>query len=345
MNKKLKIDVLANDGSPLGVTEQSIYGLDGSMGVGGAELGIMTLCSAWQAAGHDVTFYNNPRVPRGSTFKHAHISAFIPAEDRDILIIFRSPNVRVNRAKGLKVWFSTDQYTVGNFKDFAGKVDKIVTISDFHANHFRSSYGIEDTITIDLPVRTWEYKETVEKIPHSLIFCSVPDRGLAVLAEMYDEICGAVPQVTLTITSDYRLWGVESPRNEQYVRRFLGKSGVRFLGAIPRQQMIAEQQRATIQAYPCTYEELFCYAVAECQVAGAVPITSNIGALSTTNMAVQVQGSVLSREWRRTYIDTLIKQLQNESLPDLANYTKQRAVERFSVERIMKEWEEKVFHG
>lgn len=341
---KLKIDIIANDGSPLGVTEQSIYGLDGSTGVGGAELAILTLCSAWSEAGHDVTFYNNPRVVKGSSFNQAHLSTFIPQADRDILIIFRSPNFRIRNAKGKKIWFSTDQYTVGDFKDFATKVDRIVTISQFHANHFESTYGIQNTTVIDLPVRTWEYEKQVEKVPYSLIFCSVPDRGLAVLAEMYDEIRGVVPQVTLTITSDYRLWGVGSPRNEQYVRKFLGKSGVRFLGAIPRQQMVEEQQRAQIQAYPCTYEELFCYAVAECQVAGAVPITSNIGALSTTNMAVQVQGNVLSREWRRVYTETLIGQLQSPSLAGLSEYTRERAMERFSLSRIMKEWDD-VFYG
>lgn len=341
---KLKIDVLANDGSPLGVTEQSIHGLDGSTGVGGAELGILTLCAAWSEVGHDVTFYNNPRVSNGSIFKQAPISTFIPQENRDILIIFRSPNVRVENAKGLKVWFSTDQYTVGDFREFAAKVDKIVTISEFHANYFKSTYGIENTVTIDLPVRTWEYKNEVEKIPHSMIFCSVPDRGLAVLAEMYDEIYSAVPQVTLTITSDYRLWGVGSPMNEQYVRRFLGKAGVRFLGAIPRNQMVEEQQKAVIQAYPCTYEELFCYAVAECQVAGAIPITSNIGALSTTNMAVQVHGDVLSRDWKRLFVDTVVGQLQSPVVSELSSYTKERAIARFSIERIIKEWD-KVFYG
>ena len=40
----MKIEILCRDGSPLGVTEKSINGDDGRLGVGGAELALLTLC-------------------------------------------------------------------------------------------------------------------------------------------------------------------------------------------------------------------------------------------------------------------------------------------------------------
>ncbi len=344
MSKPLKIDVLANDGSPLGVTEQSIDGLDGRLGVGGAELAILTLCRGWHDAGHDVTFYNNPTVAKGSVFRQSPISFFNPSEERDILIVFRSPNERAKAAKGKKIWFSTDQYTVGDFAEFAKHVDKIVTISPFHAEHFKDTYEINNTITIDLPVRVWEYNKEVQKTKNSLIFCSVPDRGLSILAGVYGQLKSAVPSLTLAITSDYRLWGVDSPRNEQYIRKFLGKDGVRFLGAIPRQQMINEQLAAEVHAYSCLYPELFCYASAECQVAGAYPISSSVGALATTNMGVLVNGNVHSLAWKDEFVSQILIALENDKeRKELAEHVKQRARERFSLERILGEWE-KIFH-
>ena len=87
----LKIDILCNDGSPLGVTEKSIFGEDGRMGVGGAELALLTMCRAWQYYGNDVTLYNNPNNPLASTFKQRNISDFHAKDERDVLIIFRSP--------------------------------------------------------------------------------------------------------------------------------------------------------------------------------------------------------------------------------------------------------------
>lgn len=345
MNKSLKIDVIANDGSALQVSEASIYGLDGSIGVGGAELGLLTLCAGWHKNGHRVTLYNSPKVSNGSSFPQKPLSLFLPHEDRDILIIFRSPNHRALKAKGKKIWFSTDQYTVGDFKEFSQHVDKIITISNFHTNFFRNHYGIENTITIDLPVRTWEYEQPIEKVKNKLIFCSVPERGLHILADVYDILKSKVPDISLTITSDYRLWGIDSPLNEHFITRFLGKEGVRFLGAVSRSQLIQEQLSSEIHAYPCTYEELFCYAVAECSVAGAYPITSNVGALSTTNMGILLEGDVRSGEWKQLFVESIVYALKNRDI--LQRETKelqQKAFERFSLDRILRQWD-KVFYG
>jgi glycosyltransferase involved in cell wall biosynthesis len=338
----MRIDVLANDGSPLGVSEASINGEDGRMGVGGAELAILTLMAGWADAGHDVTFYNDPQHNHKSRFRHAPMSLFSPRESRDILIVFRSPNRRAENANGKKIWFSTDQYTVGGFAEFAQHVDKIVTISPFHAEYFRDTYQIENTTTIDLPVRTWEYNKIIPKVPHRMIFCSVPDRGLAVLADGYDYIKQHVPDASLVITSDYRLWGASSPMNEKYLRRFMGKPDVVFLGAVGRPKMIEEQLMAEVHAYPSTYPELFCYAVAECQMAGALPVTSTIGAIRTTNMGIQVDGDPFDPHWVRTYADVVISTLLDTEIRNKQDDVKRLANSRFSLDRILSEWD-KVF--
>jgi glycosyltransferase involved in cell wall biosynthesis len=345
MNKKLKIDIIARDGSPLGVDCLDIYGDNGRVGVGGAELAILTLMEAWHNAGHSVRFYNNPIHIKGSPFPHYPVNTFIPNESRDILIIFRSPNPLAKNAKGKKVWFSCDQYTIGSFKDFATEVDSIVTISPFHAQHFKSQYGIENTTTIDLPVRLQDYEQKIEKVKNRLIFCSVPDRGLAILADSYPLLKREVSDLSLVVTSDYRLWGVGHAGNEQYIRKFLGQDGVNFLGAIGRRDLVQEQMRAQIQSYSCLYEELFCYAVAECQVAGALPVTSDIGALATTNMGVRITGNPHSQEWRGAFVASIVHILNSPDLEERQKELQQKAIERFSLKRIMKIWDEEVFCG
>ena len=286
---------------PLGVHLSDVYGENGKLGVGGAELALLTLCEGWHNAGHDLRLYNNPTTPNGSPFPQLPINEFVPGEERDVLIIFRSPNRRAEGAKGLKVWWSCDQFTVGNFRDFSQQVDKIVTISPFHAKHFFTSYGIKDTITIDLPVRLQDYDTPIEKVKHRMIFCSVPDRGLGILAQAYPIIKQSIPDASLAITSDYRLWGAPYTGSEQYIHRFLGSDGVRYLGAVPRREMVKEQLQAEVQAYPCIYDELFCYSVAECQAAGAYPVTSTQGALLTTNMGQQVGGDPNDPRWFRYF--------------------------------------------
>ena len=341
----IKLDVIANDGSPLGVSTSSIYGDGDHIGVGGAELALLTMCEGWHDKGYCVRLYNNP-IGGNSPFEQYHLDRFDPQEDRDILIIFRSPNRRAIDAKGLKVWWSCDQFTCGSFKDFAPKVDKIVTISPFHANYFKTKYGIENTIPIDLPVRLWDYVEKIEKVPHRLIFCSVPDRGLDILASVYGEIVKAVPDVSLVITSDYRLWGAPTALNERHLSSFIGQPGVRFLGAIPRMDMVREQLQAQIQAYSATYEELFCYSVAECSVAGAYPITSPIGALETTNMGC-VMPTLVSRDnmWKEKFTNTVIEYLVDPMLNAKQVWLEGKARSRFSLNRILGIWEREVFNG
>lgn len=344
--KPLTIDVLARDGSPLGITMSTLMGNDpNQIGCGGAEQAILTLCEGWHRAGHKVRLYNSPRIVRGSPFPQYPIDTFVPKEDRDILLVFRSPNPKVLNAKGKKIWFSTDQYTIDSFEEFAKQVDKIVTISDFHAQYFKDTYKIEDTITIDLPVRTWEYEQKIEKVKNRLLFCSVPDRGLDIMAKAYPEIKSQIPDLSLTITSDYRLWGVGHAGNEHFIRSFFGQDGVSFLGAVARRDLVHEQQKAQIQSYSANYEELFCYAVAECSVAGALPVTSDVGALSTTNMGVRITGNVHSNEWQGAFVETIVSILNSPDLEQRQKELQCEARKRFSLKRIMKQWSEEVFDG
>ncbi len=99
----MKIDILCNDGSPLGITTATIYGDSRQVGVGGAELALLTLCEAWHHEGHEVRLYNNPRDRTSSPFQQFAISQFNPDDVRDVLIVFRSPNPRAYHARGLKV--------------------------------------------------------------------------------------------------------------------------------------------------------------------------------------------------------------------------------------------------
>lgn len=335
----MKIDVLCNDGSPLGVTEQSIYGIDGRKGVGGAELALLTMCRAWHDRGDEVTIYNNPLHVNGSVFQQKPINQFRPEEERDILIIFRSPTGKIERAKGKKVWWSCDQFTIGNFKEFHGKVDKLIGISQFHSDYFKTVYGITNMTVIDIPVRDWEYKKEVVKRKHSCIYTSVPDRGLDFLVPIWKEVVSQIPDATLTITSDWSLWSNANVEQavRQYKMKWAGLKGVEYKSAVNRSDLIDIQLQAEYHLYPhlSQFPELFCISVAESQVAGAIPITSNVGALQTTNrFGYKVEGHPSSKEFRKSFINHVLTQMQSE-FQDI----KEKAAQEFSLEKALVEWD------
>jgi len=338
----MKIDVLCGSGSPDGVTPSDLYGKSGRVGVGGSEYALLTLCEGWHKRGHEVTLYNSPKNA-DRIFEQLPTDAFDKNAKRDVLIVNREPTSKAYKASGKIVFFSCDQYTVGDFGHFATVVDQVVSISPFHSAYLATHYSIRESTVIDLPVRSWEYDTKLEKAANRLIFTSVPDRGLALVAEMWPKLQAQIPDISLVITSDYRLWGSASPLNEQHVSRFIRAGNVQFLGAIPRERLIQEQLKAQIHLYPCTYDELFCISVAESQVAGVLPITSDTGALATTNMGVLIKGD--SRERLNTFIEKTVEYLQNKSLAEIQLRLSQKAEERFSLDRILDEWETRVFNG
>jgi len=343
----MKIDIICNDGSPIGVTEKSIFGLDGGFGVGGAELALLTISRAWHDIGYDITLYNNPNIKNGSEFLHKNLNEFIPSDDRDILIIFRSPNPLAINAKGKKVWWSCDQYTVGDFKEFSSKVDDIVVISNFHKKYFENTYGITGTSVIDLPVRIPEYDISTKKIDKKCIFNSIPDRGLFYLISAWEEIIHHVPDAHLVVTSDWRLWdrNISESCTLPYKLKFSTLPNVEYLGAIKREELVKHELESVLHLYPSVYEELFCIAVAETSVAGAFPITSSTGALPETNMGSVIDGFPSSQKWMNLFISKAVELLSNpDSLSALSNNLQNSALNRFSVSTILKEWD-KVFHG
>jgi len=338
----MNIDILTSDGSPLGVTMNTVMGKDPhQLGVGGAELGLLTLCELWQNNGHDVTLYNNPRLPTGSNFAQVPISSFNPKEDRDILIVFRTPYSKVSICKGKKIWLSTDQYTSQSFHNYDKLVDEVVCISKFHANYFLYTYGIKTNNIIPLPLRCEDFpKERPDKVHGRFIFTSVPDRGLANLWRMWPRILKKIPDASLVVTSDYRLWGAGNAHDGQHRVKWMVHDNVSYYGALHREQMISEVLKADIMLYPSNYDELQCLAVGEAQLSWVYPITTSKGALSTTNFGLQIPVDANDSRNDTLFVDAAVEAARSSQLVDMQNKVREKAIDEFSSQSVLQKWED-----
>jgi glycosyltransferase involved in cell wall biosynthesis len=339
----MKIHFACNDGSPIDKLWEDIHG----RGVGGAEYGLLSLAEQFVKDGHEVVIYNQAGgveiEQAGIVFKN--LNQVMGGDPDRILIAFRSPNDRIMAAKAeKKLWWSTDQHTIGSFKNFGRQVEFIITISPFHTDYHIKTYGFSPSKIghIDLGVRD-DYLPygKVEKKKNMCIFCSVPDRGLHVLYQSWGRIKSAVPDATLVITSDYRLWGLPSPNNHKHRLMWATADGVSFLGKVSRDELVTLQMSAEILSYPSTYEELFCVSVAECGVAGAYPVTSTKGAVPTTNQwGTSIIGDPTRPEFIPGFAGRIISLLTDdrEFLESQQKIMMKEARERFSWERIAKKW-------
>lgn len=338
----MKIDLIANDGSPIGVTPADIYG----KGVGGAELAMMSLMETFANRGHEVRVYNDP--VRGGDFdgvKYVSRNSFNPREARDVLIVFRSPNpLLIGALARKKIWWSMDQYTIGSFASLAELVDLCITISPFHTQHHVEQYRIEQHKLghIDLGVKIEDYDQNIKKVEGRMIWCSIPDRGLQILHAAWPLIKREIPSASLVITSDYSLWG-SSPAISKHRLNWAGMDGVDYMGKIPRDELVKQQLEAEIMPYPCVYNELFCISVAECQVAGALPVTSTLGALPTTNsFGITVRGDLTNPlVLQQSFVDRVVG-LMKQDRPYLEERRKTMRIGakiRFDWNTIAEQWE------
>jgi len=335
-NKQKRI-VFFSSGVPYGFLDEDFEG----KGVGGAEASLILLAREFNKDGWRVEIYNRTdKVGKYNGVYYHNISEYNSTTYCDVFVLFRSWNPVVEYANTkLKLFWSCDQYTdaqgVWDMKVFP-YVDKTIAISPFHKEYLEKVYSTKNGVTvIDLGINLKDYKPR-KKIKGKAIFCSVPMRGLELLSVLVPDIKERVPDFNLTITSDYRLWGQKEARNGEFKGMFYKLDYVNFLGKIPREDLVKHQLEAEVMTYPCNYDECFCISAMECMAAGAVPVTSDTGALPTT---IGDAGVILSNsEMKEKFVDSVVDILTNhKKRKELVS--KGRAIaKQHSWDIILKDW-------
>lgn len=330
--KKTKTVVFYCAGVPYGFTPDDYDG----KGVGGAEAALMQLAKQLAKTYH-VEVYNRTNTEGIYDGVHYYnISSYLD-DYKDVFILFRSYTSELyTTPASRKIFWSCDQKTdepVIWEKLIFPEVNDIVAISEYHKKYLMDHYKVdkEKISIIPLSTRSQDYSKPIPKLLGKTIYCSVPGRGLERLARIAPLIKKEVPEFTLTITSDYRLWGLDTPDNASYKDLFGEMKYVHFVGKVDRASLVHHQLESNFMLYPCTYEECFCISALECMYAGATPIVTNIGALGET---VGKGGIVLSnRITDEDYANIVIKQFKKPR----AVFSKERASE-FTWDNISQVW-------
>lgn len=207
-----------------------------------------------------------------------------PIADADAVI---SPFAEIFGRAGpstVRVWWP-HQYTDRPFVHEQAKharrhADEVVTLSAFHRDDLQRRLGIESTI-IGHGVWLDEVVTDVEKVPGRLVFCSVPQRGLDMVTELFPCIRHEIPEATLAVCSSLRTWGADYDDRvyEPLYDRLRHMPGVSYLGALGQRELWTELARAEVFFYPATYRETYCMALDEALAHGCVPVVTEIGAL------------------------------------------------------------------
>lgn len=285
-------------------------------GVGGTEACVVLLAETWAARGATVVVANRvaAAVDDGAV-RYVPIDA-IGGEAFDVIVLLKQWSSAVEGRAGRKVFLWTDAHVMAD----AGLdrcrqwADVSCTLSQFQYDRLAGATGDARLVMLGCgPIDTAAYAGMPAKPEQWLLYCSVPDRGLYYLKDLFPRIRRHVPGARLAITSDFTLWGAQ-PAKAAFMRFFEGSEGVEYVGHVSRAELVAWQQRARVMAYPCRFEEGFCLSAAECMAAGAVPVTTARYALVQTvgDGGVLIKGHPRSWLYRRRFVRACVDLLTDE---------------------------------
>jgi hypothetical protein len=284
-------------------------------GVGGTEALVVVLAEALAMRGMAVTVaaqISGASSLRGVTYIPVSSAR---AHDAEVTVLVKRWSEAASGAGSRRLFLATDVH-VPDPAELARNIawsSISAALSPFMRSSLTAVVAAPLMHVLPPPLTLADYPNPSDQRDPALLYCSVPDRGLYYLKDLFPAIRQRVPKATLTITSDFTLWG-QAAAKEAFMRFFEGQPGVRYLGHVDRSTLIAEQLRARVMAYPCTFEEGFCIAAAECMAAGAVPITTNAFALTSTvaDAGILLDGRPRSWFYRRKFVKAAVRLLTDD---------------------------------
>ena len=274
-------------------------------GIGGTEACVVLLAEALAARGAAVVVANRIAAVRTDAgVRYVPVGSL--GDDRfDLVLLFKHWSDVVSNRGTVRAFIWTDVHVPdpAGLMRCAAWAHLSLTLSDYQRVRLAGLIADTGIESIGAPIETADYGDPSAAKEPLLIYCSVPDRGLYYLKDMYPAIRRRVPDARLVITSDFSLWGAPAAK-DAFMKFFAGQPGVEYAGHVTRPELVAWQRRARVMAYPCTFEEGFCLAAAECMAAGAVPVTTNDFALVTTvgDGGVLVAGRPRRWLYRRQFV-------------------------------------------
>jgi UDP-glucose:(glucosyl)LPS alpha-1,2-glucosyltransferase len=177
----------------------------------------------------------------------------------------------------------------GGWQRFA----RIIFVSNWQARNIISLYDIpwsrcqviRNAVEL-VPAADAKFRLLPASTPVRLAYTSVPDRGLAILAAVFDEICRHRDDVELDVFSSFALygdaWAPLDSRFEPVFDMLRTNPRVRCHGRTPNPEVLATLSRSHVFAYPATVPETSCLSLMEAMSGGLACVHPDYGGLSET---------------------------------------------------------------
>ena len=223
-----------------------------------------------------------------------------------------------------KILWAHHAYDQQVFLDFDhGIVNHIVSPSQWNKEQFIKYHNVpENKITV-IPNGVADMFSYSNQKKKTMIYTSIPYKGLEVLSRVIPLITQRHPDVKFKIFSSMSLYG---PGPDQFLHIYdhLKKMpNVEYSEAVDREDLVKHYQESAFFIHPCVWEETFGVAMIEAMRCGAYPIITDIGALAevagpNNASVISIEGEATSKGFKVT--DNFINKFTEASCEALNHY-------------------------
>jgi len=330
-----------------GNTEEAWSPLSESTGIGGSEEAVINISRELVKQGNKVTVYNNCEGQEGiyEDVTYIHFDSFNLLDAFDIFIGWRNPQVFAlpMQAKQKYLWLHDIPQIEFYQPEVVDKIDKIFVLSKWHRNCLPNIPDSKFFITRN-GINISDFDITVDREPQRLIYASSPDRGLDILLDMWPEIKKEVPSAELHVFYGWTVFDILRTTNErkqwkQNIQEAMKQDGVYDRGRVGHKELAKEYLKSGIWFYPTGFSEISCISAMKAQMAGALPVCTDLAALKETiKYGTIVEGSIYDGDNKEKIKNLLIHVLKSPRECDYILEMQNYARKNFSWKSVTTDW-------
>lgn len=336
-----------------------------SGGHGGAETCIIQLSRRFAADGWRTVVFGTPGDYRGEKdgIEWWNSDEYLPTEPFKVFVSSRSviPFDSTPLAKVKLLWMHDVNIGREERATFM-RADKVLGLTEWHKNHLGKLYGLPDDKLAVMPngieLDRFDKNDWDKKNKYKFIFSSSPDRGLDTLLSLWPIIKENMPEATLDLYYGWEMidkiinmhkargGGVahlEDFRNKCLTQiQILGgeEGGIYQHGRVDQKTLAKEMAKASIWTYPTDFMETFCITALEMQMAGVIPLASNLAALAETiNPDVpKITGWPKNTAYQKEFLRILNAMLLQDEWRDAAREENREFASQYSWDNVYGKW-------
>ena len=278
-------------------------------GVGGSEEAVLNLSEEWRKMGWNVTVYNNCELGEvsesGVIYKPFWMYNY--RDKQDVTIFWRSPKVCDWEVNSTKIFIDLhDVIPAGEFTpERMKRIDKVFVKTNFHRSLFPN---IPDDKIVVIPngMNFDLFNQKVKKDQYLLVNTSSPDRSMDVLPKLFKKIKEQVPEAKCKWAYGFDVFDTVHADHSVLMRwkedtiEAMEDAGIENLGRLTQKECAKLYLEANILAYPTEFAEIDCITVKKAQACGAVPVTTDFGALEeSVKFGVKIHSNKTKDTWSK----------------------------------------------